>query len=52
MVTTKATWTGLAVLLLVMMLIAVALFYWHHVTGASMTHLLAFIPQPGVGQGC
>ena len=52
MVTARQVWIGFVTLLLVALLIIVAVMYWQHVTGASAAHLLAFIPQPGAGQGC
>jgi len=52
MLTARATWTGLIVLLLVMLLITVAVFYWHHVTGASLVHLFGFFPKPDTTHGC
>ena len=55
MVTARQTWIGLVILFLVALLIVVAAFYWQHVTGASISHLLADGPfggGPGGGQGC
>ncbi len=52
MLTIRQAWIGLLILFLVVLLVVVAATYWQHVTGASAAHLLAFIPQPGAGQGC
>ena len=55
MVTAKQASIGFVALLLVMLLIVVAAFYWQHVTGASLSHLLAGIPHAfpiDGGQGC
>ena len=51
MVTVKVTWIGFVALLLIMLLVVVAAVYWHHVTGMSVSHLLADgnVPTP---QGC
>jgi len=54
MVTAKQASIGFVALLLVMLLILVAVLYWQHLTGASLSHLLAdnpFITGNG-GQGC
>jgi hypothetical protein len=54
MITIRHTWLGLVILLLVLSLIAVSVLYWHHVTGASYTHLLGMvhIPLPSKSEGC
>jgi hypothetical protein len=53
MVTIKDTWIGFVVLFLVMVLVVAAAIYWHHITGASVAHLLVSFLQPsGTGQGC
>lgn len=54
MVTARQAWVGFVILFLVALLIVVAAFYWQHVTGASISHLLASInrfPSDGT-QGC
>ena len=52
MVTVKDTWIGFVVLFLVMVLVVAAAIYWHHMTGASVAHLLAFLPNGDVSHGC
>ena len=53
MVTTRQAWLGFVILFLVALLIVVAAMYWQHVTGATLSHLLAWVPQPSDGgQGC
>jgi hypothetical protein len=52
MIAVKAIWIGLAVLFLVLLLMAVAIVSWHHVTGASLVHLLGFVPKDNVTTGC
>ena len=52
MLTIRQAWIGLLILFLVALLVVVAATYWQYITGASAAHLLAFIPQPGAGQGC
>lgn len=52
-VSAKAGWIGLIALFLVMVLIAVAVFYWQHVTGSNLTHtLLSFTTLAQVAEGC
>ena len=55
MVTAKQAWIGFVILFLLALLIVVAAMYWQHVTGASLSHLLADGPFGGTGgggQGC
>jgi hypothetical protein len=52
MVTAKASWIGLGVLFVVVLLVIAAVLSWHHVTGASLVHLFGFFPKGGVGHGC
>lgn len=53
MVTAKQVSFGLLVLLLVTLLIVMAALYWHHMTGVSVAHLLAWGRYPpGGGEGC
>ena len=51
MITARQTWVGFLILLLVMLLVVGFAVYWHHVTGMSVSHLLADgnVPTP---QGC
>ncbi len=51
MITVKQAWVGFLILLLVMLLVVVFVAYWQHVTGMSVSHLLADgnVPTP---QGC
>ena len=52
-VTAKASWIGLIVLFLVIILIAAAVFYWQHVTGTNPVHsLLSFTTLAEVVEGC
>lgn len=52
-VTAKASWVGLVVLFLVIVLITTAVFYWQHTTGTSPVHaLLSLTTLAQVGQGC
>ena len=51
MITAKQAWIGLVILMLVMLLVVVFAVYWHHVTGMSVSHLLADGNFP-TGQGC
>ena len=52
-VSAKANWIGLVVLLLIMILIAVAVFYWQYTTGSNLTHvLLSLTTLAQVGTGC
>lgn len=52
-VTAKTSWIGLAILFLVMVLIATAVFYWQHITGSSPVHaLLSFTTLAQVSEGC
>jgi hypothetical protein len=52
-VSAKASWIGLIVLFLVMVLITVAALYWQHTTGSSPVHaLLSFTTLAEVVQGC
>ncbi len=54
MVTAKQACIGFVILFLLALLIAVATFYWQHVTGMSVLHMLADNPlgPGGIGQGC
>ncbi len=51
MITAKQAWIGLVILVLVALLVVVFAVYWQHVTGISVSHLLADgnFPKP---QGC
>ena len=52
-VSAKASWIGLIVLFLVMILITVAVLYWQHITGTSPVHaLLSLTTLAQVSQGC
>ncbi len=52
-VTARDTRIGFALLFLVIALLAVALVFWQHLTGMSITHLLlSFTTLPQVGIGC
>ena len=52
-VTAKATWIGFAVLFLVIVLMAAAIVFWQHMTGAGVTHLLLSLATLGqVSTGC
>jgi uncharacterized protein (DUF58 family) len=55
MVTVRQAWLGFALLALLALLIIVAALYWQHLTGASLSHLLAISPlgdSGSTGQGC
>ena len=55
MITARHAWVGFLILLLVMLLVVVFAVYWQHVTGMSVSHLLADGGGPyggGTGQGC
>ena len=51
MITARQAWVGFLILFLVALLVVVFAVYWHHVTGMSVSHLLADgnVPTP---QGC
>ena len=51
MVTSRQAWIGLVILVLVALLVVVFAVYWHHVTGMSVSHLLADGPD-FVTHGC
>lgn len=52
-VTAKATWIGLIVLFLVIILVIASALYWQHTTGTSPVHaLLSFTTLAQVAQGC
>jgi hypothetical protein len=52
MITVRHAWIGLLILLLVALLVLAAAVYWQHVTGVTALHLLAFVPNLHVSQGC
>jgi hypothetical protein len=52
-ISTKASWIGLVILCLVIILITAAVFYWQHVTGTSSIHaLLSLTTLAQIAEGC
>jgi hypothetical protein len=52
-VSAKASWIGLVILFLVMVLITAAILYWQHITGTNPIHaLLSLTTLAQVGTGC
>ena len=52
-VSAKASWIGLIVLFLVIILLIAAVFYWQHTTGSSPVHvLLSLTTLAQIGEGC
>ena len=52
-ISAKASWIGLVILFLVMILITAAVCYWQHITGTSPVHaLLSLTTLAQVAEGC